>query len=95
MLRNLFVGVSMLLAMTLSAQSEKENCPDRIWMQSNAWNNGWNVSAHPSINAKEFHEQYIKNKEVWDAMFSYLSTVDLDTLSIGRIDIVPGRCYIK
>lgn len=64
MLRNLFVGVSMLLAMTLSAQSEKENCPDRIWMQSNAWNNGWNVSAHPSINAKEFHEQYIKNKEV-------------------------------
>ena len=82
MLRNLLVCAGMLLAMTLGAQCKDGACPHRAWMDSNVWNNGWNVAAHSSINAKEFHEQYEKNKEVWDAMFSYLAKVDLDTLSL-------------
>ncbi|MCM1093337.1 MAG: YhcH/YjgK/YiaL family protein [Lachnospiraceae bacterium] len=97
MLRNFVLGASLLLAMTAGAQSQckKSDCPHHSWMESNVWNNGWNVAAHSSINAKEFHEQYEKNREVWDAMFAYLAKIDLDTLSLGRIDIVPGRCYIK
>lgn len=72
----------------------KSDC-DQSWMNSGAWNNGWRVAAHPSTNASEFRSQYEKNKELWDSMFSYLAKIDLDTLSQGRIDLVPGRCWIK
>lgn len=85
----------ILITLSVGAQCKSENCEHRTWMESNQWNNGWNVAAHSSINAKEFHEQYEKNREVWDALFSFLAKTDLDTLSIGRIDIIPGRVYIK
>lgn len=92
--------VYMLAAASLAAASLTSSRPAgdaeaRRWMESGVWDNGWHVAVHPSVNPDEFYGQYTKNKELWDTMFSYLATLDLDSLPTGRIDLVPGRCWIK
>ncbi len=92
MFRRVLAGAMLLIGLGMSAQDKDA---DRAWMEGTSWNNGWNVKVHPSVNATEFADQYRKNKEVWDTMFRYLASVDLDTLSIGRVDLIPGRVWVK
>lgn len=54
-------------------------------MDSGAWRNGFDkASPHESVNAVDFHEQYSKNKEQWDAMFSWLAETDLLAIPGGK-----------
>ena len=55
------------------------------WMESGAWRNGFVKAApHESVNAIDFHEQYSKNKEQWDAMFRWLQETDLLAIPGGK-----------
>lgn len=89
------IAVAVVAAVALTSGRPAGSPEAREWMESGVWNNGWNVAAHPSINPDEFYGQYTRNRELWDTMFSYLATLDLDSLPTGRIDLVPGRCWIK
>lgn len=91
----IMLAAAMTTVALLTSGKPAGSADARKWMESGEWNNGWNVAVHPSVNADEFYGQYTRNKELWDTMFSYLSTLDLDSLPTGRIDLVPGRCWIK
>ena len=91
----MFMLAAAFIAVAALTSGKPASADSRKWMESGEWNNGWNVAVHPSVNADEFYGQYTKNKELWDTLFSYLATLDLDSLPVGRIDLVPGRCWIK
>lgn len=67
----------------------------KAWVESRQWANGWNVEADPTVDAVEFAEQYDRNKELWDKLFSYLANADLNSLQAGKIELVPGRLWIN
>lgn len=82
----------MLAALTCHSQVYTRQCDDtaisraaKEWMESGIWRNGF-VTAHPheSVNAVDFHEQYTKNPEQWNALFKWLSVTDLTALPAGR-----------
>lgn len=55
------------------------------WMESGDWRNGFDkADPHESVNAIDFHEQYLKNKEQWDAMFRWLAETDLLEIPGGK-----------
>lgn len=76
--------------MTLSAQSPDKT---KVWVEKRTWDNGWQISPDNSVNCDEFATQYARNKDLWDAMFRFMSTNDLNELAIGEHQIVQGRCW--
>ncbi len=57
----------------------------RQWVESNQWRNGFEAaSPDSSVNIVDFYEQYQKNTKDWEALFSWLATTDLDTISKGK-----------
>ena len=42
---------------------------------------------HPSIKEEKFNEQYSKNKETWDKVFSFVKNTDLNQLEVGKYTI--------
>ncbi|MBD5197644.1 MAG: DUF386 domain-containing protein [Bacteroidales bacterium] len=77
--------------MALSAQIMTDD--SKKWVEERSWANGWDVAPDKSINSDEFFTQYTKNKELWDAMFKFLSANDLKQIDLGEHQIVPGRCW--
>ncbi|HTE00058.1 MAG TPA: YhcH/YjgK/YiaL family protein [Mucilaginibacter sp.] len=57
------------------------------WVKSGEWRKGLKIKPQPSINSVEFAKQYQLNKEVWDKVFTYLRTTNLDTLKPGKYPI--------
>lgn len=93
-LKTLFLSLA-LAAAPMAALAEGEytrQCDDKEksemaagWMESGAWRNGFVKAApHESVNAIDFHEQYSKNKEQWDAMFRWLQETDLLAIPGGK-----------
>ena len=67
----------------------------KAWVESREWANGWDVNADASIDAVEFANQYAANKELWDALFTFLKNADLDTIEAGKHEIIPGRVWVN
>jgi len=63
------------------------------WLKSKEWNGHIKLNVHESVNATEFYEQYHANKAVWDKVFLFLKTHDLDTLSVGKHPIDGENAY--
>ena len=93
-LKTLFLSLA-LTAAPMAALAEgvyTRQCDDKAktemaagWMESGAWRNGFVKAApHESVNAIDFHEQYSKNKEQWDAMFRWLEETDLLAIPGGK-----------
>ncbi|NJO69074.1 MAG: DUF386 domain-containing protein [Bacteroidetes bacterium] len=88
----IFIILILTLAMTegemLNAQSVKRDDwtsnKANSWLNTGDWKNGWKPNIHPSVNTVEFAYQYHKNKALWDKAFAYLSSTNLDTLSVGK-----------
>ncbi len=83
--------------MNSTAQTSQEWTPEsaKQWMESKVWSNGWTVAPHESVNAVEFASQYEKNKEVWDAAFSFLAQHDLENMEPGKYVIIEGRTWVN
>ncbi len=67
----------------------------KAWVESRVWANGWAADADASIDAVEFATQYAANKELWDKMFSFLATTDLNTLPAGKHVVEEGRLWFN
>lgn len=65
------------------------------WLDKGEWKNGWKVSAHPSVNAKEFAYQYHLNKALWDKAFEFLKNTDLDTISPGKYILDGENLFVS
>ena len=79
--------------MTLSSQTMNHQDATE-WVEGKAWTNGWQVSPDKSVNHVEFANQYLRNKVLWDVMFAFLSSNDLENLDLGEHQIEPGRCWV-
>lgn len=65
------------------------------WLSGREWAQGWSVNPDDSVDAQEWHNQYEKNKELWDKLFEFLASNDLYALEPGKIELVPGRLWIN
>jgi YhcH/YjgK/YiaL family protein len=63
------------------------------WVKNGEWRKGLKMKPHPSINNAEFAKQYNLNKDVWDKVFTYLRTTDLDTLKPGKYPIDGDNAF--
>lgn len=94
-MKKLIVTALMLVvsASTLMAQSAQKWVEDRSWAPR-----GFTLKLHESVDADQFRDQYRRNRELWDAVFTYMRDVKLDTLSVGEIPL-PGfdreRCFLR
>jgi len=88
----------MLLPMGLRAQSVyTRQCDDvrltakaQKWVDNGKWRKGFDkASAHYTVNAVDFYEQYQKNPQQWEPMFRWLQETDLLALPKGKHPI-PG-----
>ncbi len=71
----------------------------RKWVDDRKWApEGFALTLHESVDAEEFYDQYAKNREVWDAVFTFMRDTRLDTLSVGERPL-PGfgreRCFLR
>lgn len=58
------------------------------WMTCGDWRNGFfAASPHKTVNAVEFYSQYQKNKQEWNAAFSWLAKNDLRNIPNGNYKI--------
>lgn len=94
--------VLLLTALSVSAQDiYTRQCDDQQlqlkaqqWLQKGKWRNGFQkASAHYTVNAVDFYEQYQKNREQWDVMFRWLQDTDLMALPKGKHPI-PGSTLV-
>ena len=71
--------LALAITMTSNAQNYKQ------WVKHGEWRNGF-TAAKPdkTVNLKEFHDQYHKNKNQWDALFHWLNTTDLLAIPKGK-----------
>lgn len=90
-MRKFVLTVFSLFIMLASAQIMTDD--SKKWVEERSWANGWDVTPDKSINSDEFFTQYTGNKQLWDTMFRFLSTNDLDKMELGEHQIVPGRCW--
>lgn len=67
----------------------------KAWMDSRVWANGLELKADETIDAVEFAEQYAANRELWDALFSWIKNTDLTKVEAGKHEIIPGRVWVN
>lgn len=96
-----FKYILLLLALFCSmgafAQNDcksKECKQAKKWMQKKEWANGFKAAPDKSVNPVEFKAQYQKNKALWDKVFTFLATNDLNSLPNGTTDIEKGRAWV-
>jgi len=57
------------------------------------WTELWSVAPAENFNRADMDAHYKAHTELWNAVFNFLNTHDLDTLSAGRYEIVEGQAY--
>jgi len=64
------------------------------WLATGEWKNGF-TKGNPdtSVNIAEFYDQYTKNPDTWKAVFKWLESTDLETISAGK-HIIKGTNLI-
>jgi YhcH/YjgK/YiaL family protein len=91
--RNLLLAGCLALCCALCAQTTQKQA--RRWMKKGAWSHGWTVKPDASTDAREFASQYAKNTPLWDSLFTYLATTNLDSLSVGKYVLVDGKLWVS
>jgi len=56
---------------------------EKEWFENGEWNKDLRLKVHPSVDVKQFYEQYRKRPDLWTATFKYLKN-DLMTVEAGK-----------
>jgi YhcH/YjgK/YiaL family protein len=59
---------------------------EKEWFESGDWNNDLRLKVHPSVDVKQFCEQYFKRPDLWKAAFEYLKN-DLANAHTGKYSL--------
>lgn len=87
--------VTILITGTATAQTTTEwtkKSAER-WIKKGDWRNGSKLKLHPSTNAVEFAKQYHADKAMWDKVFAYLATTNLDSIAPGKYPIDGDNAF--
>ena len=87
----LFVLTFFMTKKPASAQTDQKDA--KKWLKSNEWSNGITIGLDSSVNAVEFYKQYHSNKQVWNKVFTYLKTQNMETLAPGKYPIDGDNAY--
>jgi YhcH/YjgK/YiaL family protein len=100
-MKHLIVSVMVVLSIVSFNGCSDSNDPSgwssskiNKWFEKGEWLNGWSVSPDLSINRKSFAIAYFKNKERWNAAFTFLKNNDLSKLEIKRYDLDGNNLYV-
>jgi biofilm protein TabA len=63
------------------------------WFSQNEWSHGLKAKIHKSVNLQEFATQYHNNKQVWDKVYQFLKTTDLEKLAVGKYLIAGDSAF--
>ncbi len=64
------------------------------WYNKAEWKQGWSAIPDETINKKELSVQYFKNEERWSKAFTFLKTIDPDTIKIGNHELLGKDLYV-
>lgn len=92
-LRLIIAFISIFLMMQNAAHAQADQKTADQWLKSKIWNDGIAIEVHPCVNAAEFYRQYQANKAVWDKVFAFLKTQNLETLVPGKYPIDGVNAY--
>jgi biofilm protein TabA len=87
----LFVLISVVIKNSALAQTDQKDA--KKWLRSKEWRQGITMKPHSSVNADEFYKQYYANQPVWDKVFTFLKTQDLEKLAPGKYPIDGDNAY--
>ncbi len=94
-MKKLIFSTMALFALATGVQAQDA----AAWVTSRAWAPaGFALNVHESVNAQEFYDQYQKNREVWEAIFTFMRDTKLDTLSVGERPLnaeLGDRCVLR
>ena len=63
------------------------------WVRHGDWKTGLAQKPHASVNAVTFALQYHRNPELWNKVFAFMKTRDLQTLAPGKYPIDGDNAY--
>lgn len=59
---------------------------EKDWFEDGEWDRGLRLKVHPSVNIRQFYEQYHKRPDLWKAAFKYLEN-DLMLIETGKYQL--------
>ncbi|HTJ11278.1 MAG TPA: YhcH/YjgK/YiaL family protein [Dinghuibacter sp.] len=65
----------------------------RAWVAKGEWKNGLTQKPHGSVNPVDFTLQYHRNPALWNKVFTFLRTQDLEHLAPGKYPIDGDNAY--
>jgi len=85
-MKKIFLSLALLTIafFTVSAQTEFTAAKADKWFADHKYLDGLKLVPAPSTNKVEFAKQYSANKAVWDKVFAYLKSTDMDALPVGK-----------
>ena len=79
------LALLLMLVTAPATNIRAQQCNEALqWTLSRNWSNGFKALPDVCTNLQEFQSQYGKNQAQWDAMFQWLATHDLTTISAGK-----------
>jgi len=84
----------MACSSTSSKKNEPANQTDvNEWFENGEWREGIELTPDGAINREEFYTQYHKRQNLWDRAFEYLITEDLNSLEVGKYDLIGDSLF--
>lgn len=65
----------------------------RAWVAKGSWKKGLTQKTHTSVNPVDFAVQYHRNPALWDKVFAFMRTQDLEHLAPGKYPIDGDNAY--
>lgn len=98
-LRFLVALIACMLSVSyINAQRHVEpvNCNTaKKWCKNGEWRKGFKATPYKTTDYREFYSQYHKNKPLWDKLFTWLGSHNLETMPAGQYAVDGEHCYVK
>jgi biofilm protein TabA len=88
-MKKTILSFALVIAAIFSASAQNDMTPAKAdkWFAGHHYLGGLKLMPAASTNKMEFAKQYTANKAVWDKVFAYLKTTDLDALAVGKYTV--------
>ncbi len=86
-------GCIILTADIARAQTDASPQQAKAWLKEASWSHGVTLKPHASVNAISFYQQYHAAKPLWDKVFEFIKTHDLEKLEPGKYVIDGDNAY--
>ncbi len=86
--------ILLIMVISMACSKPESKTPDNLeldtapdWFEAGEWRQGWTVSPDDTVNREEFQRQYMRQPELWNKAFAFLSSTDLNAVEPGRHEL--------